>query len=156
MRAMADDALALVIDDDMRDAVGTAFATGHVLTVAYNGDDGWPHVSNRGTVQVFGPDQLALWVRKRTDGLAATLATKPEVTLFFMDLMGRGVLYTFYGRGSISEDPQVRDQVWSGSPEREQGQDPERAGVAVVVDLQKIVSQGRKPEQNFVMERSAS
>ena len=32
----------LHIDDDMSDAIATAFETGNVVTVAYNGDDGWP------------------------------------------------------------------------------------------------------------------
>jgi hypothetical protein len=149
---MADEPLPLAMDDDMREAVGSAYETGNVFTVAYNGADGWPHVSRRGTVQVLGPDQLALWVRKRDDGLAAALATAPELTLFFIDLMGRGVVYTFYGRGHLSEDADVRERVWGGSPAREQGQDPERNGVAVIVDLVRIVSQGRRPEQNFVMQ----
>jgi hypothetical protein len=143
----------LELDGDMRDAIGTAFESRNVVTVAYNGDDGWPHVSRRGSTQVFGPQQLAIWVRKRDDGLAKAVETRPQVTLFYLDLVERGVVYTFYGRGWVSTDPAVNDQVWAATPEREQAQDPERKGVALVVDLDRIVAQSRQPDRNFVMER---
>jgi hypothetical protein len=143
----------LELDGDMRDAIGTAFESRNVVTVAYNGEDGWPHVSRRGSTQVFGPQQLAIWVRKRDDGLAKAVETRPQVTLFYLDLVERGVVYTFYGRGWVSTDPAVNDQVWTATPEREQAQDPERKGVALVVDLDRIVAQSRQPDRNFVMER---
>ena len=46
------------------DAVATAFPT-HVITLAYNGDDGWPRLSSRGTVHVVGGRQLAVGVQAR-------------------------------------------------------------------------------------------
>lgn len=153
---MADDVLPLELDDDVKDAIATAFDSGNYVTVAYNGDDGWPHVSRRGSTQVFAPQQLAIWVRKRDDGLARAVGTRPEVTLFYMDMVGRGVVYTFYGRGRVSEDPEVNDRVWEHTPEREKARDPERKGIALIVDLERVVARGRKPEQNFVMERSAT
>ena len=108
----------LELDDDMKDAIGTAFESRNVVTVAYIGDDGWPHVSRRGSTQVFGPQQLAIWVRKRNDGLAKAVETRPQVTLFYLDLVGRGVVYTLYGHGRMSTDPAVNDQVWAATPER--------------------------------------
>ena len=105
---------------------------------------------------MFGPQQLALWIRKRDDGLAAAIASRPELTFFYMDVVERGVLYTFYGRGYVSDDPQVIDQVWEATPDREQAQDPDRAGVAIVVDLERVVAQSRKPELNYVMQRSGT
>ena len=56
--------------DDMREAIGSAFDSLNFVTVAYNGDEGWPHVSRRGSTQVYGPQEIAIWVRKREDGLA--------------------------------------------------------------------------------------
>lgn len=153
---MADDVLPLELDDEITDAMATALDSGNVVTVAYIGDDGWPHVSLRGSTQVFGPQQLAIWVRKRDDGLAKVVGTRPEVTLFYMGMAERGVMYTFYGRGRVSEDPDVNDRVWQHTPEREQARDPERKGIALIVDLERVVARGRKPERNFVMERSAT
>jgi hypothetical protein len=154
--AVPDNALPLELDDEIKDAIETAFDSGNYVTVAYNGDDGWPHVSRRGSTQVFGPQQLAIWVRKRDDGLAKAVDTRPAMTLFYLDMAERGVVYTFYGRGHLSADPEVNDRVWENTPERERAQDPERKGIALVVDLERIVAQGIKPERNFVMERSVT
>jgi hypothetical protein len=151
---MDSDAATFELDTDMQDAVATAFESGNFITVAYNGDDGFPHVSRRGSVQVFGPQQLAIWVRKRDDGLSATVPRRPEVTVFYMDLMQRGVVYTFYGHGRVDHDPSTLDKVWAATPQGEQAQDPDRNGTAVVVDLVKVVAQGRRPEQNFVLPRA--
>ena len=129
--AVADNVLPLELDDQIRDAIATASDTGNHVTVAYNGQDGWPHVSRRGSTQVFGPQQLAIWVRKRDDGLAKAVDTRPEVTLFYLDLVERGVVYTFYGRGRVSADPAVNDRVWTHTPEREKDQDAERSGIAL-------------------------
>jgi len=153
---VAENVLPLELDDNITDAVTTAFDSANVVTVAYNGDDGWPHLSRRGSTQVFGPQQLAIWVRKRDDGLAKAVETRPEVTVFYLDLVDRGVVYTFYGRGRVSSDPGVIDRVWQHTPEREQAQDPQRNGLALIVDLVRVVAQGRAPENNFVMERSAA
>jgi len=70
---MANDARPLELDGEIREAIGNAFDSGNYVTVAYNGDDGWPHVSRRGSTQVFGPHRLAIWVRKRDDGLAKAM-----------------------------------------------------------------------------------
>lgn len=103
---------------------------------------------------MFGPQQLAIWVRKRDDGLAKAIGTRPEITLFYVDLAERGVVYTFYGRGVVSNDPAVNDQVWAATPQGEQAQDPDRRGVALIIELDRVVAQGMRPERNFVMSRT--
>ena len=74
----------------------------------------------------------------------------------YLDLVERGVAYTFYGRGRVTDDPEVADRVFAAAPAGEQAQDPERKGIPLIIDLERVVSQGRRPEQNFVMERSAT
>ena len=153
---MPSDVRPLALDDEIRAAIGGAFDSLNFVTVAYNGDDGWPHVSRRGSTQVYGPQQIAIWVRKREDGLAKAVETRPQVTLFYLDVVERGVAYTFYGRGRVTDDPEVADRVLAATPEGEQAQDPERTGIPLIIDLERVVAQGRRPEQNFVMERSAT
>ena len=151
---MAGETLPLELDDEIREAIASAFDNGNIVTVAYNGDDGWPRVSRRGSTQVTGPQQLAIWLRKRDDGVAKAMGSRPEVTLFYLDLADRGVVYTFYGLGIVPDDPVVNDQVWAATPQREQAQDPDRRGVALIVELQRVVAQGIRPERNFVMARA--
>jgi hypothetical protein len=136
---MPGDARPLALDDEIRAAIGGAFDS-----------------LNCGSTHVYGPQQVAIWVRKREDGLAKAVETRPEVTLFYVDLVERGVAYTFYGRGRVTDDPEVADRVFAAAPEGEQAQDPERAGIPLIIDLERVVAQGRRPEQNFVMERSAT
>ena len=92
---MSSDAVPLELNDAIKEAIGTAFESLNFVTVAYNGDDGWPHASRRGSTQVFGPQHMAIWVRKRDDGLARAVETRPEVTLFYVDVIERGAAYTF-------------------------------------------------------------
>jgi hypothetical protein len=105
---------------------------------------------------VYGPQQLALWVRKRDDGLAKAVRDRLEVTLFYLDLAERGVVYTFYGREIVSDEPHVNDQVWAATSQREQAQDPDRRGVALIIELERVAAQGIRPERNFTMARPAT
>ena len=84
------------------------------------------------------------------------MGARPEITLFYVDLVERGVVYTFYGHGFVSDDADVTDQVWTATPQREQAQDPDRRGVALIVELERVVAQGIRPERNFVMARAAT
>ena len=66
-------------------------------------------------------------------------------------------MYTFYSRGSVSTDPEINDRIWQHTPEREQAQDPEHRGIALIIDLVRAswVRAGRR-RNNSVMERSAA
>ncbi len=143
----------LELNDLIIEAVDAAFDDGQYITVAYNGDDGWPHVSRRGSTKVYGPQELAIWVRKLDDGLARALERDPKITLFYADIANRIQLLAFYGRGRLSNDPEVAERVWAKVPEREKAQDPERKGGAVIVEIDRVVASGAKPEGNFVLER---
>ena len=89
----------LHIDDDIKAAIGSAFQSGNFVTVGYVGDDGWPRLSRRGTVQVLDSQQVGLWARKPDTGLAPTISERPELTLLYVDL-SKPQLYSLYGRGA--------------------------------------------------------
>ena len=63
-----------------------------------------------------------MWARNRRDGLATSISQRPPVTLQYVDLANRGVLYTFHANANISADPAVVDRVWQGMPEAERQQ----------------------------------
>jgi hypothetical protein len=149
---VVDNGLPLELDAEIKAAIGGAFESSQFLTVGYVGDDGWPHLSHRGSTQVFGPQQLAIWVRKRDEGLAKAMAVRPQLTLFYVDI-SVPQLNTFYGRGQVSTDADVDTRVYENAPEGEQAQDPERRGVALVIELERIVAQGAR---NVVMQRHAA
>jgi hypothetical protein len=121
------------------------------IAVAYVDPLGQPHLSPRGTVQVYGPDQLALWARSR--GLPDALAVNPRVALLYQNLADH-TIYQFTGRGRPVDDASFRDWVFDHSPPHEQAQDPERTGTAVLVELDTL--RGRSDDGFVMMARMAT
>ncbi len=74
---------------------------------------------------------------------SACFPRTPRLTFFYRDPAARTFLQ-IQGRGRVDDDPHVRGVVFDNSPEREQAIDPQRLGVAVVVDVDRV--QGRLPD----------
>lgn len=102
-----------------------AARNGTPVAVSYVDEGGRPRLSPRGTVQVHGATQLALWAR--TPGLPAAVAVNPDIALLYQDLAQRTVLM-FSGRARVTTDGATRDQIFEKSPVSEQAQDPDRRG----------------------------
>ena len=79
--------------------------------------------------------------RKPDDGLAAANTDRPHVTPIYIDLAERGAFYTLYGNARRAQHPDIAERVWNTLPEPKRAQDPERRGVAIVTDLQRVVAQ---------------
>lgn len=135
------------------DAVNAALTNGTPILVAYADDAGQPHLSYRGTTQVYGPQQLAVWARDAKGGLPRALSAHPPVTLMYRDPASR-TNYTFYGRGEVTADEAVRTRVFDQSPEAERNFDPDRDGAAIVIDIDKV--EGSGPAGRILMVRGAA
>jgi pyridoxamine 5'-phosphate oxidase-like protein len=122
---------------EVGERVDSALADRRALAVSYVDAGGRPHLSLRGSVHVHGPDQLALWVRHAEGGLAAAVRANPALALLYRDADSR-TTYVFSGRARIADDGDTRDTVFRASPQAEQDHDPERLGVAVLVDLDSV------------------
>ncbi len=97
-------------DAGIPDAIATASERGRQVALAYVDDDGYPSVSFRGTAQVLGPDRLAIWARKRDEGLAAAIGARPEVGIVYYGPGGPGPAYLAL-RGRAHVDPSLDEQV---------------------------------------------
>ncbi len=133
-------------------AVNGALDNGTPIVAAYVDGSGQPQLSLRGTTQVYSSDQVALWIRDPQGGLVRALPESPRLSFFYRDPAARAFLQ-IQGRGRVDGDPHVRDVVFDNSPEREQSIDPDRLGVAVVVDVDRV--QGRLAEGPVNMTRDA-
>jgi hypothetical protein len=145
---MADNELR--ISTEIAEAVNNALATMNPILLSYVDASGQPHLSFRGTTQVYSDDQLALWARDASGGLPSALPGNPKVALLYRNPETRA-MYIFSGRGHVDNADAVRKQVFDSSPEREQQADPERKGVAIIVDLDMI--EGRTAEGPFKLTR---
>ena len=129
----------LELTAEMKGAVNDALRSGTALAIAYVDAMNAPHLSFRGSTQAYSDTQLAIWVRNPNGRILEATRKNPAVALIYgnFDPEARGFL-TFRGRASISTDQRVRDRVYSQAHEFEQGQDPERKGVALIIDLDSV------------------
>lgn len=132
---------ALELTGEIAEAVDGALERGHPLVVGYVDDSGYPVVSFRGSTHVHGPQQLAIWVRKADDGFAKAVTERPQVTLLYYDRDGPGPFYLSF-RGRARVDPAADEDVYANTVERERQLDPDRNGVAVIIDVDSVRGAG--------------
>jgi hypothetical protein len=125
------------LDGVLAEALRVAGETRNPLIVAYIDAAGRPIQAPRGTVQVYSPTQLALWVHNPAGGLASAVRTNANVSLHYWGGMGTqyGGALSFQGTARIEEDAEARRRVYEGSPASEQRSDPERKGCCIVIDV---------------------
>ena len=107
------------------------------VALAFNRGVGKPHISFYGSTHVHSSNQLAIWVRNPQNDLIKTLPERPHVAIIYGDIGGR-VYYTFEGTASLTDDAEEQDRVYREMHPVEQQFDPDRNGVAVVVDLDRV------------------
>jgi Pyridoxamine 5'-phosphate oxidase len=138
------------LNDEIGNRLSRALADGCPVIAASVDGDGRPHLSFFGTTQVYGPDQLALWVRNADAPFLQRLAGNDSLAFLYRNGTER-VMYQFHGRGRPVDDEDVRARVYEQSPEVERSMDPDRRGVAVLVDLEQV--RGRQQGEAFEMSR---
>jgi hypothetical protein len=129
-------------DARMQADINGALEDGHPVVVCAVTPAATPAVSLRGTVQTFGDDGLAFWVRNQeASETVRAIAVNPVVAAVYANLPARRH-YTMLGRARVEPDAAVRRRVFENSPPPERARDPERTGVAVVVELDSVRGRG--------------
>ncbi|HZQ38690.1 MAG TPA: hypothetical protein VFD32_22385 [Dehalococcoidia bacterium] len=139
--------------DWLRGVVNGALANGTPICLAYVDDQGRPVQSLRGSTQVYSDHQLCIWLRNPEGGIVRALQRSPALSLLYRDSKTRTTLI-FQGRGQIEPDPAVRERVFALSPEVEQNHDPERRGLALIIEIER--GQGASPRGVLRMERGSA
>ena len=129
------------LPEDVKDRVNNALSEGFPLALTAVSADCQPVVSFRGSTQTFGDDALAIWVRGTPSSTLAVIAANPHVAMTYTNMPARK-FFIFRGRARVTDDPADRDAIWEGQHPLEQGRDPERAGIAVVIDLDHVSGSG--------------
>ena len=118
-------------------AIDGAVLRGHQLALAFVRDDGSPSVSFRGSTYVRSSTELAIWARKRDSGFVAAIRDRPRVSLVFFETDGPGARYlAIEGRARVAGE--LDDEVYGAIVESERQQDPDRNGVAVIIDVDSV------------------
>lgn len=138
--------------DWLRGVVNGALANGTPICLAYVDEQGRPVQSLRGSTQVYSDHQLCIWLRNPQGGIVQAMQRNSALSLLYRDSKTRTTLI-FQGRGRIEADPAVRERVFALSPEVEQNHDPERHGLALIIEIER--AQGASPRGVLRLERSA-
>lgn len=138
------------IPDTARGLINGALRNNTPMSVAYIDENGKPSLSLRGSVQVYSPTQLSIWVRNSSSGMARAIAKNPNVALLYRDSATRSTLMV-QGVGHIETDPAIRDHVWDMIQDVEQKHETRESGCALIIDVTRM--QGGTPRGGVRMQR---
>ena len=126
----------LVLTQEIKDLVNGSLESGNPILLAAVDAQSRPVLSFRGSTQVHADDSLGLWARNAEGGTIEAIKQNPQVALMYRS--ATVPLLKFEGRARIVTDPAERNQVFEAAPAREQAGDPDRKGLAVVIELDKV------------------
>ena len=126
----------IVLGNEIREHVNGALVAGNPIIVATVDDAGQPRLSYRGSVAVYSDTQLGFWARNPEGLTVGGIGSNPHVALMYR-FPAQRVMLQFAGRARLAVGEE-RDRVFENAPEFEQKADPERKGVGVIVDLDKV------------------
>ena len=115
---------------------GALERAGRAPAVGYIDQDGYPAVAHRGSTHVISPNQLAVWARNPEDGMAKAVAANPKVTVAFFDPGGNPIMLSMRGHARV--DASRNDEIYAGIGGAEQGYDPDKGGVAIIIDVETV------------------
>jgi hypothetical protein len=121
----------------LKQMIDNALASRHPMLIAYTDESGQPNLSFRGSIQAFGDDQLALWVRNAQGQMLQSIRRNPKVATMYRDEETKAT-YQFQGRARITTDDNERQRIFDASAPVEQAHDFAKLGVAVIIDLDRV------------------
>jgi hypothetical protein len=126
----------LQLTQEIKDLVNNGLASGNPLVLAVVTPANRPRLSFRGSTQVYSDDALGFWLRNTTGETIDAIKHNPNVAMMYRSTTTP--LLQFQGRARITTDEAERARVFESAPERERQSDPERKGLAVIIDLDKV------------------
>jgi hypothetical protein len=127
----------LKLTDEIVRHVNGALAAGHPILLAAVDAEGRPRLSFRGSIQAYSQDQLGFWARNAEGSTLQAIAANPHVALMYRSPAER-VTLQFAGRARAAADPAERERVYESAPELERRADPEKKGLGVIIDLDRV------------------
>jgi general stress protein 26 len=130
--------------------INGALANNTPMTVAYVDENGVPNLSLRGSVQVYSPTQISIWLRNKGGGMPKALEKNNNIGLLYRDSNNRSTLVV-KGKGRIAQDQETIDRVWNSIQEVEQNHESRESGCALIIDV--VSLQGGTPKGGVRMVR---
>jgi len=121
---------------ELHSKLNSALADGHPLVLAVVDSGGQPLLSFRGSTQTYGDTQLGIWVRNPQGNTLEAIRQNPKVALIYRSTTTP--LLQFRGLARIATDAGERERVFDAAPEVERRADPNKKGLAIIIDLTRI------------------
>lgn len=128
--------MSILLDDELKGIINGALESASPMVLASVDPQGKPRLTFRGSIQAFGDDALGFWARNAEGSTMENIATNPNVAMMYRNAQTRVVLQ-LTGRARVAAGAD-RDKVYEAAPEIEQRADPERKGVGVIVELDRV------------------
>jgi hypothetical protein len=126
----------LRLTPELHSKINNALAEGHPLVLAAVDASGQPLLSFRGSLQTYSDTQLGFWLRNTQGNTLEAICNNPKVALIYRS--AATPLLQFHGRARIVIDAAERERVFTAAPEVERKADPDRKGLAIIIDLIRI------------------
>ncbi len=105
--------------------------------------NGFAQITPRGGTMVYDDEHLALWERGK-GSTSANLRDGTGLTVFFRKpllreegVLPKGGIARFYGRAKIYRSGPVYEEVWRRLVQPEKDRDPQKAGYAVLIEIER-------------------
>ncbi len=127
----------------MRDLLVSAAADGVPCLVGTATKTGHPQISPKGSVAVFDERTLSFWERSFRSA-AAAIGQNPRVVVYYRnaaraaEIPYRSAAMRFHGSARIVDSGPERERAWELTIPIEKKKDPDRKGVAVLIDVDRI------------------
>ena len=132
----------LRLTPELQTKINNALAEGHPLVLAVVDSSGQPLLSFRGSLQTYSDTQLGFWLRNPQGNTLDSIRKNPKVALIYRS--PTTPLMQFHGRARIATAGE-RERVFAAAPEVERKADPNRKGLAIVIDLTRVEGVGLGP-----------
>jgi hypothetical protein len=122
--------------------INTAFPE-HVCLVGSVQPDGFAQITPRGSTMAFDDEHIALWERGK-GSTSGSLADGRKLTVYFRKpqlrtdgILPKGGIARFYGTAKIHRSGPVYEEVWRRLVQPEKDRDPNKAGFAVLIRIER-------------------
>lgn len=121
---------------EMAELVDRSGPDGLVCLVATASAAGDPNLAFKGSMMVWDKDHLAFWERAHGETLRH-LQENPKIAVVYRNKQA-GKTWRFWGTVELLESGEVREGIMARTFQPELDRDPERTGVAVLIQVDKV------------------
>lgn len=131
------------LTQEMKVWLDAALAENATCLVGTATRDGHPQISPKGSVGVYDDTHLFYWERALRSALS-NVGENPNVVVFFRnpgrakEIVFPGATIRFHGKARVVKDGPERERCWELTIQAEKDRDPEKKGVGVIIDLEKV------------------